>query len=507
MSIVYSTEGYCPVCEKAAVFSARFDWYRDHLQCESCGSIPRERAAALLLNRHRPNWRELRIHESSPEPRGLSIKLRRECSRYVASNFLPTHKLGEQIDDFRNENLEAQTFADDSFDIVLALDVLEHVNRPDDALAEIARTLKPGGIAILTTPTYKDRVTSERRALYQADGSVRHFAEPEFHGNPVSAEGSLVTFHFGYDLARAIYEWSGLDVEVSRFSDHHHGVIGEFTEVYVATRNRARDAAIADRTPAVGGFAGTDAEGGTVVAAASAAGVPDDVHPDDAIFHFIVNNPSFASRQEAIGYYYQQGRDSALQARELIDRWMPQGKAPLRILEFAAGYGAVTRHASQLLAPHELVASDIHPAANAFITRQFGVPTVPSARVPEELVLPRPFNVIFALSFFSHMPRSTWLRWLRRLYEEVAPGGVLFFTTHGRKSMMHFPQARLDGEGYWFEASSEQGDLDTADYGQAITAKEFVDAQIASLPDVEYLLHEPGYWWGHQDLYVLRRRA
>jgi hypothetical protein len=35
---------------------------------------------------------------------------------------------------------------------------------------------------------------------------------------------------------RLISAWSGLDVEVTRFHDHRHGVIGEFTEVYLATR-------------------------------------------------------------------------------------------------------------------------------------------------------------------------------------------------------------------------------------------------------------------------------
>ena len=133
------------------------------------------------------------------------------------------------------------------------------------------------------------------------------------------------------------------------------------------------------------------------------------------------------------------------------------------------------------------------------------VPPLPSATLPEDLALPLEFDVIFALSFFSHMPRTTWTRWLRRLYDGLAPGGLLFFTTHGRESMKFFPTATLDESGFWFNASSEQGDLDTADYGQAIALKKFVDVQIEQLPGVEYLAHEPSIWWGHQDLYVLRR--
>ena len=43
-------------------------------------------------------------------------------------------------------------FRDASFDIVIALDVLEHVRRPFRAAAEIARVLKPGGTLFLTVP-------------------------------------------------------------------------------------------------------------------------------------------------------------------------------------------------------------------------------------------------------------------------------------------------------------------------------------------------------------------
>jgi SAM-dependent methyltransferase len=43
-------------------------------------------------------------------------------------------------------------FADASFDAVLASHVMEHLPRPDEALAEVARVLKPGGRFLLLTP-------------------------------------------------------------------------------------------------------------------------------------------------------------------------------------------------------------------------------------------------------------------------------------------------------------------------------------------------------------------
>lgn len=60
-------------------------------------------------------------------------------------------------------------FADESFDLVLATDVIEHVEDDGRALREIARVLKPGGVVLLTVPAFamlwglQDRVSRHKR--------------------------------------------------------------------------------------------------------------------------------------------------------------------------------------------------------------------------------------------------------------------------------------------------------------------------------------------------------
>jgi SAM-dependent methyltransferase len=43
-------------------------------------------------------------------------------------------------------------FADNTFDAVFMLEVLEHVKNPRKAMSEVLRILKPGGVLVLSTP-------------------------------------------------------------------------------------------------------------------------------------------------------------------------------------------------------------------------------------------------------------------------------------------------------------------------------------------------------------------
>jgi SAM-dependent methyltransferase len=136
----------------------------------------------------------------------------------------------------RNENLEHLTFADSSFDLVVTLDVMEHVNDPDAVIREVWRTLATDGWYVFTAPTYKTRAESERRAR-MVDGVIEHLAPPEFHENPTDPAGqSLVTFRYGYDLPERIAAAAPFDTTVFRFNDRRHGVLGEFTEVYACRK-------------------------------------------------------------------------------------------------------------------------------------------------------------------------------------------------------------------------------------------------------------------------------
>lgn len=228
-----SNRGYCPVCRRQTLFVATGTWLRDQYLCLWCRSIPRQRALTKILARLFPDFRQLAIHESSPcGP--ASDKLASECSGYVPTQFFPGIQPGEVKDGFRNENLEKMTFPDNSFDLTITQDVMEHVLNPDRAFAEIARTLKPGGAHVFTVPLYA-RPETKVRAVATETG-IGYLDSKEFHGNPVDAAGSLVVREWGLDLTDYIYRSSGMSTATYRTVDRKYGIDGEFLEVFVSRK-------------------------------------------------------------------------------------------------------------------------------------------------------------------------------------------------------------------------------------------------------------------------------
>ena len=231
------------------------------------------------------------------------------------------------------------------------------------------------------------------------------------------------------------------------------------------------------------------------------------VHPQDFLFRFILGHHAFARVDDAVQYYFDDGRRSAELLRSILQNDLRVNAGEKQaLLEFASGYGAVTRHLKVVFPAFDIASADIHPAANEFIARELHAKAIQSTVVPECFDPGGEYDLVFALSFFSHMPAATWSRWLLVLARALRAGGHLVFTTHGAASLRELRlDASLGADGFLFRPESEQDDLDTEQYGTTFTSLRFVAGQVEAIPGCELRLVRTGFWWGHQDLYVATR--
>jgi hypothetical protein len=228
-------KGYCPLCEDAVVFYEESDWLRDHYKCNKCYSIPRNRALVNALNNFYPAWKNSITHESSPGG-PLSDYLKKSCSGYSASYYFEDVPRGQYKDGFRSEDLSALTLDTSSLDLFITSDVFEHIVEPEKAFGEIARVLKPGGAHVFTMPWYRNIDKSVQRAKLE-NGKIVNLLEPMFHGNPISEEGSLVTYDWGQDFCDFIYKTSGMTTTIYLEKNRALGLEAEFLEVFISRKS------------------------------------------------------------------------------------------------------------------------------------------------------------------------------------------------------------------------------------------------------------------------------
>jgi SAM-dependent methyltransferase len=118
-----------------------------------------------------------------------------EGSEYLG----PQYKGGQRVQGFRHEDVMDLSFADQSFDLVVSNDVMEHIPDPVKALGECFRVLKPGGEVLASIPFDPSVDTTTVRARLAQTG-IEHLLPAQYHGNPLSLDGSLVFHDFGWDL-------------------------------------------------------------------------------------------------------------------------------------------------------------------------------------------------------------------------------------------------------------------------------------------------------------------
>jgi hypothetical protein len=158
----------------------------------------------------RPQARTLRIAEIN-RIEGLHQALR-ALPAFTFSDFSSHAAPGSLVAGVRSEDLMRLSYPDDTFDVILTSETLEHVPDLAIALGEIHRVLVPGGWHLFTVPLLPDIPTTFARAVVTADGALDHRAPPIRH--PGGDTGYLVYTEFGADLTAHLAR-AGFSVHVA----------------------------------------------------------------------------------------------------------------------------------------------------------------------------------------------------------------------------------------------------------------------------------------------------
>ena len=143
-------------------------------------------------------------------PTGVEL----EASEYVAA-LLPFARANNPGVPVEQEDVYSLRRGNDSYDLVLVLEVLEHLDEPDLALAEIGRILRPGGLLVVGVPREPVwRILNMARGRYwgtlgNTPGHLNHWSARSIRGYLRGQIGEIVE-------TRAPLPWTLLLVRAAR---------------------------------------------------------------------------------------------------------------------------------------------------------------------------------------------------------------------------------------------------------------------------------------------------
>lgn len=227
------------------------------------------------------------------------------------------------------------------------------------------------------------------------------------------------------------------------------------------------------------------------------------VHPDDEMYLFFTTHPDHL--HTPLKSYFISGEGMIRDFREILIKVGKPIASINSLLEFACGYGRFTRHLIEYVDPRNITVSDVYKDAVDFQKSTFGVDGFYSTFDPDELDIPKKYDVIFVASLFSHLPETTWRPWLRKLFNSLSDNGILIFSAHGPSCMADPNQ--MPSSGFLYLNMSESKSHSFNDYGTTYATDDFVRNAVKEETGSTVLLEIPKGLWSYQDVYVVKRAA
>jgi hypothetical protein len=232
------------------------------------------------------------------------------------------------------------------------------------------------------------------------------------------------------------------------------------------------------------------------------------IDPRDEMYGFAVRNLK-GNVDRATIRYLAQGRRIFDNVRQLLEwRFGSTAQCP-SFVDFAAGFGRLTRYLVQAMPVDRVFTTEINASAVHFQREQFGVTAVQSYFEPEKFKADQTFACVYAGSLFTHLPERRQVPWLVKLLELVDVTDGMLVVSYLDESALD-PNVVVGPKGFIFGQQSEIPALSSSEYGHCWASEGFVRASInraavtAGWPTP--VIHRiPRGLCGHQDLYVVTR--
>ncbi len=217
------TKHVCPCCGwklRAFTHGGMSLKVRPNGYCPRCNSKARHRRDWLFLAEKTNLLTEpLRLLHVSPK-----YAISRRLTKIPAIDFVGVDLEGRPHAPLKVD-IQDIPFESNSFDAIICIHVLEHVENDTCAMGELFRVLKPGGWALISVPIDFDRATYEDPSIVDPQERKQHFGEEQH----VRA--------YGRDFAERL-QASGFNVRLDRGADlpaetkKRHGLLDDENVFY-----------------------------------------------------------------------------------------------------------------------------------------------------------------------------------------------------------------------------------------------------------------------------------
>jgi SAM-dependent methyltransferase len=228
--------------------------------------------------------------------------------------------------------------------------------------------------------------------------------------------------------------------------------------------------------------------------------VDDSIHPKDEMY--LISRDRLGP-DKAQMMYFKLGKDLSRTIAQIVDWRFTARRSSIRVMEFACGYGRNVRYLVHMFPKENIFVSDIYRDAVSFNREQFGVRGRVSVHDPDQLRWNERFDLILVPSLFSHLPESTFSRWIAALFGLLSDDGLLVFSVHGDHllpSGFEMPQS-----GIYFYKESESATLHKWEYGTSHVTEGFVREQIRRATGRDRCAMTHRGFWNFHDFYMVSK--